>query len=299
MKKLEHEYKKRSVLSFFKCTVDACYDLIDHDGIEQGGYIAFLLMIGLFPFVIMLVGLIGIINHYVDEKLYNFFISMLTDSQWSSLIGALKPRIIEITNAPPQSLLTFAIISAVWSASSIFEGAKTILNRAYRVRAVKPYVLSRLFSILEFFVVILALGVFILIFTLIPQILDLVDQYITPISNLGNNFINKSIYYKSISQAAPQYIVGFVFLLYVHTALPNQRNGFMKVLPGIILTLVGWYVCSVALEYYIEFFSQINFIYGSIAGIIISLLYFYFCSIIFIYGAEFNYLYSKWLKAPN
>jgi membrane protein len=75
--------------------------------------------------------------------------------------------------------------------------------------------------------------------------------------------------------------------------VPSTKQNFKKTIPGAISATFLWFFATKLFAYYLNYFGQINLIYGSISNIIISLMYFYFVSFIFILGAEFNYHFAK------
>lgn len=259
-------------------------DMIDHDGIEHAGYLSFLFMLAIFPFIFFFTAIIGLLG---DEEISAFLINLITESAGSEFISALKPRIVEITSSPPQSFLTIALFGAVWTASSIFEALRTILNKANRVYSPPAYIWRRLLSIAEFFVAIIIL--FLIAFPL------LLINFIPSLSNMFIHVQNSPIFEQILDPFSDtlRFTLLMIFIFFVinslYTWLPNCKLSFFRTIPGTMTTLVGWYIASIGFKYYITQFPQVNIIYGSIAGIIIALLYFYICSIIFIVGAEFNH----------
>ncbi len=260
-------------------------DMIDHGGVEHAGYLSFLFMVAIFPFLFFFMALIGTIG---DEALSNKLVDIILASSWAGLIDALKPRIIELTKSPPQGLLTIAVISAIWTASSIFEGLRTILNRAYRVTSAPSYIWRRLLSIGEFFVTITIMVASVITLVLVPYLIELYQKVIS--SHLPDNL---SAFITPEAEQLRFIILTLLMLFMVafaYYSLPNKKQRFLQSLPGAFIVLVGWMVFTSLFKYYIKNFPQVNVIYGSIAGVIIALLYFYFCSMILIIGAEFNYL---------
>lgn len=262
-------------------------DMINHDGVEHAGYLAFLLMLTIFPFLVFITAILGFFG---SEQLGNLLINLIINSSWASFIDALKPRIIEITTAPPQSLLTIAIVSAIWTASSIFEGLRTILNRAYRVTQTPGYLLRRLLSIIEFMIAITIIISLMFILVILPSI----SGFVIDLFSIRNAAI---LSFLSVDSGNMRVIilVAFTYLLVavLYNKLPNRKGKFLHAFPGAAIVMVAWYLASALFKYYLGHFPQVNFIYGSIAGVIISLLYFYICGIIFIVGAEFNYHIEK------
>ncbi|WP_410528556.1 YihY/virulence factor BrkB family protein [Rickettsiales endosymbiont of Peranema trichophorum] len=271
------------------CVVRAIYDTIAHDGVEHAGYLAFLLMFTIFPFLVFFVAIVGAIG---DKQLANTLVSLILESSWATFIDALIPRILEITSSPPQSLLTLAIISAIWTASSLFEGIRTALNKAYRVRVAPGYLLRRLFSFIEFAGMVTIVVLLLLVLVVLPSIWN----YLYDLLSLGQKQYIGAVNVVSLMTSVAQtirYLVlivfGFIFVAGLYYFLPNRKQKLLYTLPGSLIVLSGWIISSVVFKVYLQLFHSISIIYGSIAGIIIALLYFYICSLIFIFGAELNY----------
>lgn len=274
---------KHKISKLFKCLYKGIYNTIYHEGIEHAGYMAFLLMLTIFPSLVFFVALVGFFG---KQDLSELLVNLILESSWANFIEALKPRIIEITSSPPQSLLTIAIISALWTASSIFEGLRTILNRAYKVTTTPTYLKRRLISFLEF-AILMALTIALLVALLI---IPLVWNYIYKFAHIYDNPLFHII--GKPTQSLRYFILilfGFMLVSGLYCYLPNTKIKFVRTFPGTIAVLIGWAASSALFRLYLSYFPSINIIYGSIAGIIISLLYFYICSLIFIFGAEFNY----------
>ncbi len=282
------------------CYKNAFIDTIKHDGIEHAGYISFLCMLSIFPFFIFFTAIIaGISSVYLEnnlnESLIGIFTSLLTHTQFAKFIIALQPRIIEITASPPQSFLGLAIISVIWTASSLLEGLRTILNRAYRVSKLPSYFFRRIMSILQFILITCIM----LAITILIKFAPLISNYMISLIEIFRIEISQYEYIKNILSIViivdrnisdfVSFMIMFLFLSYIYYLIPNKKQKFAHTFIGTFNTIILWWVSTNAFQYYIVVFPQINLVYGSIAGIIIALLYFYICSIIFIYGAELNY----------
>lgn len=280
----------RFVPKIVKILFKSIYDMVQHDGIEHAGYLSFLCMLTIFPFLVFFMALIGLFG---SAELATILIKIITQSSWAQFIDALKPRIIEITSSPPQSFLTIAIVSAIWTASSIFEGLRTILNRAYRVTNPPSYLLRRLVSIAEFLTAITIIVATLVVLLVLPYVSELIltslnitDQRITKLLDPDSDDWRMII------------LITFTFFMVsiIFYTIPNRNTRFLYTTPGAVLVVAGWALASIVFSYYITHFPQVNVIYGSIAGIIISLLYFYICSMILMVGAEFNYHLEKTYK---
>jgi membrane protein len=280
----------RSIAKILKMIFVSIYDMVNHDGIEHAGYLSFLSMLAIFPFIVFFVALVGLFG---GEPISELLLRIITESSWVRFLDALKPRIVEITSTPPQSFLTIAIVSVIWTASSIFEGLRTILNRSYRVTNPPSYLLRRLVSIVEFLTAISIVLTSLIVLLIFPYIYQaLIDSFDITDSRIIKLLAPDSDEWRLLILV----LFAFFMVSIVFYTIPNRKTKFLYTTPGAVLVVAAWTVASSGFSYYITNFPQVNLIYGSIAGVIISLLYFYICSIILIVGAEFNYHFEKTYK---
>lgn len=265
--------------NFFKALCRAVYDTINHSGVEYSGYLAFLLILSIFPAIFITSAIASCfvsifkLQPVTEEMLHLLYLNIP-----SNITQGLRPYIREIVSGPPQSLLTFAIGGAAWTASSTLEGARTILNKAYRVTTTPPYLLRRLISIVEFFIVTLGIAITVIFLTVAPSVITKLAGFI----KINDLFLLYTRYIFSIT-----ILILAVCILYI--IVPNLKQKFFTVLPGSILVVLLWVVSANIFSFYIKTVTSMNLIYGGLAGIIIALLFFYIISLCFILGAEFNY----------
>ncbi len=272
----------------FIALINSIYDMVAHDGIEYAGYLSFLIMLCFFPFLVFMTALLGAIG---SHDLFVALVDIIIESPWARFIDALKPRIVEITSSPPQRFLTIAVLGALWTASSIFEAIRMILNRAYRITTMPSYLLRRVVSILEFLIVISVTISMLLILVILPYLIGIMQSFATFLPDI----VLQLFLYPSgkIIRTIILVIFSFVVLVGIYSRVPSKKVPIRKAMPGAIFVICSWWAASAIFRYYIYNFPQVNLIYGSIAGVIIALLYFYICSIIFIIGGEFNNQYYK------
>ena len=257
---------------------------MNHDGIEHAGYLAFLGLLSLFPFLVLVVAIGGSIGENLAQiELFNWVMQRLPNH----VVQALQPRILEITSGPSQGLLTLAILGAIWTSSSGVEGMRTVLNRAYHVHTPPSYLWRRLLSIIQLivltFIIIIGMSLLVVwpVFWQYLQTAFSIHDVSRVFPNLG--FIS--------------YLVGVALLFFVvstlYYVLPNIKQTWFSVFPGAAVATIGWMVAAHLFSKYLSNFDQVNLIYGSLGGIIATLLFFYILGVIFIYGAEFSFLLKK------
>ncbi len=267
--------RKQLGKAFYK----AGYWTVYHDGIEHAGYLAFLGLLALFPFLVFFVALGGMLG---QSEVGEEFVKIVMSNVPQDFIAALQPRINEIVSGPPQGLFTLAILATIWTSSSAVEGTRTILNRAYRVKTPPAYIWRRLMSMGQFIVLTVAVfvGMFMLIIApvvwgAVQEKLKLPTDFIAPI--WGYFRVGLSVTILGVAIAGTYYI------------LPNIKQRLWAVVPGTIMVLIGWVLAGMLFAQYLHTFNQLNLVYGGLGGIIVALIFFYILSVVYIFGAEFNY----------
>ncbi len=261
-----------------RCFWQAVVDTVMHDGIEHAGYLAFLSMLSLFPFLVLLMTLAGILG---ELEIGQQFTAILLAHLPYDVAQALRPRIDEIVGGPPPGLLTVALLGAVWTASSAVEGLRTILNRAYRVSTPPSYPLRRLMSIVQLIVLLALVSLAMLAIVFVPLALAHLSVYVDI-----QHLVSEDADAWRLGISAAVLLLSAAGMYYV---LPNTRQKFRATLPGAVLVVLMWMGFAWLFSEYLQQFDQVNFLYGSLGSLIAALFFFYLMAMILIFGAEFNY----------
>lgn len=263
-------------------------DTIRQDGIEHAGYLAFLSILSLFPFLIFLVSILTFLG---DSEMGAKTIVFLLSSAPPDIAAALSPRVEEIVNGPPQSLLTIAVIGIIWTASSAVEGIRTILNRAYRVFSPPPYIWRRLLSIFQFFMITISITAAMILLVVFPALFKKIELILTTNFRVDYDWI----YLREITI----FLILFISTSLLYYIIPNAQQNFIHTIPGALICVILWFLILKLFSIYLEKFNQFNLLYGSLGGIIGALMFFYLTSLVFIMGAEFNYNFARMYKTKK
>ena len=276
------------IIDFIKLHVQAITNLINHDGVEHAGYMAFISLLSFFPFLVFLMavtGFIGKSEHGIE------IIHLIMNNMPEDLVRAIRPRVEEIISGPPSSLLTISILGVIWTSSSTLEGIRTILNKVYNISSPPAYILRRSLSILQFFII----TAFIIAAAFMLLFLPILYQDLSHLKYLKLMFENIEIL-APIWEGVRQIIfimTLFLVVLYLYYTIPNTKLSLRSLVPGASLVVLLWFVSGYMLSKYVYEFTQVNLVYGSLAGVITTLLFFYIIHLIFIYGAEINSILDK------
>ncbi|MFZ4541766.1 MAG: YihY/virulence factor BrkB family protein [Rickettsiales bacterium] len=261
-----------------------CYragdNLIDNYGMEMAGYLTFLALLALFPYLVLMVSALGLVGQGETGR---HLISLLLENLPQDAVATLRPRIEEITSGPPQSILTFSILGAIWTSSSAVEALRGMLNRANRVRKPPAYFKRRLTSIAQIVVLTTLILLVMLVFVFAPAVFNGFTYYTgITIPFALDQFM--SHYFKYVAV-----VVLFGVIATFYYVLPNIKQDFKCVMPGALLVVVLWIGSASLVSFYLNDLTNMTLIYGSLSGFIATLIFIYVMNVIFIYGAEFNH----------
>lgn len=159
-----------------------------------------------------------------------------------------------------------------------------MLNIAFRSDVTHHYVWRRFLSVVQFVLVSTAI-----------TILSLLATAISLAANLISNVVHVQLTMKSVHIG---FIVVATLLALAYRTLPTKKCGMSSILIGTLLVMCCWALGSWVFRLFLQKFSQLNIIYGSMGSIIISLMFFYLLAICFIFGAEFIHHIEQLRSSP-
>jgi membrane protein len=263
---------------WIKIPYEAAWRLVMKDeGLELSGYIAFTAFFSLFPFMIFLAALAGFLG---DRQTADEFIAAMFEFLPDDVAQTLAPAVREVIGSRRGGLLTVGILTTLWFASNGIEALRTALNRAYGVNEERAMWWLRLQSI----AFVIAGGLIIFFLSLAVLLGPLIWRVLGPAIDdvLGTELVFVSA----------RYLVA-IFLLWgalmlLHRWLPNTRQAYSRVLPGVCVSTVLWLIMASLFSWYIGNLADYSAFYGSLGGVAITLFFFYISAIIFLFGAEIN-----------
>lgn len=242
---------------------------------------AFFLMLSIVPFLMFTFAILSFFN--IPLNIYETYLKHAIPND---LNFGLK-TFIETAYHNSVGIAFTTIIAALWSAGkgiySVFEG----VNRIYKIRIKRFWIIKRVFAML---------------YTIIMFVIMLVSIAIL----MAGEFFDDAIkpYLKSLPNVVEilyslRYLVVFIFLLFMLSlALKLYLRGKVKdkrwakfrlQLPGIGLTALCWLGLSYGIRIYVKYFNGFS-IYGSLTTVAVVMIWFYFSMYILLYGIQFNYI---------
>ena len=262
-----------SLFQVMKTTVN---EFIEDELPTYASALAFQMFFSLFPFLLFLVALIGLLDM---QPLFDWLRQQAELVLPQSTVELVNP-IIDQLQTQKAGLLSFGILVALWTASSAVRSTMDAMNKAYGVKeGRKPWKRIPL-SLLYTLGIAAALLTAAALMVLGPQVMSWLAQQI------GIEQIVVTLWNWLRLPVA-------VFLLMVVVAVvyfvaPDVDQRFRFITPGSVLAVVVWISASVGFAYYAQNFANYNATYGSIGAIIVFLLYLHISCAVLLFGAELN-----------
>src|SRR5215210_7526913 len=246
------------------------------DMLVYAAALSYQLFFSLFPFVIFLLALLGMLN------LTSFFDWLVKQSPTvlpGQASGMVSSIVSQIRGQAASGALSLGAVLALWSASSAVRMAMHALNIAYDVedRAVwKKFPLSILYAALLAVLLIVAAAMMLIG----PQLATWIAQQV----GLGSVFATLWTWARiPVAVVLLMLVAALVYYLF-----PNARQPFRVVTPGAVLAVIVWVLASLGFSWYVSNFASYNATYGALAAVIVLLFYFFISAAILLFGAELN-----------
>jgi len=251
--------------------------LLAHDGFELAGHLAFTGLLALFPFLVFLAALGGLIG---GSDIIRTLLDFLFRFAPVDVAQTLSTPIVDVLSHRPKGFLTLGLLFAIWAASSGVDALRITLNRAYGFVEYRSIVRLKLQSILAVLIgggFVFVVAVFVVVGPLLWEVL----RWIFPMSMDDERLWIFSRYALGILM-----ITGLTAVL--HRFLPVHAPKWREIFPGAIVTSLLLLVLAGLFADYLTGIASYGSTFGTLAGVVVTLLFFHLTALIFIFGAELN-----------
>src|SRR5215203_1627740 len=266
---------------YVKGIIYRLYDVFwAEDVLSRSAQVAFYLSFALFPLLLFLVNLFGLILGQAEglqQELYSYLRQIMPYSAYI----LVQKTILEVTENSSGSKLTFGFLIALWSASAGIDGLRVALNHVYRLKETRPWWLTKLeslfFTLILIFLIGFVLGIVFYGWKFLSLLLKLI------------NFPIESFIVLQIIQWISFIIVLFLIFGLLYRYLPNQKDARCNwVSPGSITAIVLWVLVTNGFRLYLNYFNNYDKTYGSLGAVIILMLWLYLTALVILIGGSLN-----------
>lgn len=236
---------------------------------------SFFIILSIFPFVLLLLNLIGLTT--IDKP---FIINSINTYVPDSVKPLLIQMINELYTHVSGTIISITAVGAIWSASKGFLSVMFGIYNIYKVHQNRNYFVARFISMLYTVIFLIAMIITMILLVFGNRLFKLGISLIPALKDI------------SILTLVMRYLIVFLVLTMFFVIIFRLANfkctTFSKVLPGAIFSSLGWISFSYVFSIYVDNFSNMTYMYGSLTAVIILMLWTYFCIYIFFIGAEIN-----------
>ena len=254
------------------------------DGFINAGNLAYLSLLTLFPFFIVLAAVAGTLGRTDDGKRAVSGFMRLLPPDVATLVA--KP-IADVTAAPATTgLLTLGILVTLWTVTNFTETIRAIIRNAYGTKAVVPVWQYRIASMLFVFgaaiLMLLALAAQVVLTGAETFVAELMPRTDALLAGLG------------FGQLVPAAALFAALYAIFYALTPKRFRGHgHRIWPGALVTTTTWIGTTMGMPWALGLFGGYSLTYGSLAGVIVALLFFYIIGIGLVAGAHLNAALAK------
>jgi len=252
----------------------------DDDILGNAAQVAFYFSFALFPLLLFLMSLLGIILSD-KEQLQTELFTILSQVMPQSAFDLVRETLDEVTEKSSGTKLTLGILVTLWSASAGVDTMRGTLNQVYNLKETRSFVKAKLTSLaltLALGVLILAaLGAIVYGSQLLGQILPIDSPYVLEILE----------WLAIIALLLTAFAVLYNFA-------PNHSAFQWKWLsPGAIAGVVLWLILTGGFRIYLRYFDSYAATYGSLGAMIILLLWLHLTALVILIGGAINAIFDE------
>lgn len=254
--------------------------IIDEDFPNAAAEMAFMMSIGIFPFMLFLMAIFG----WLGKKFFmTKLVTALATFAPNEVIVLIKTVLSQVVLFQQGEIIAvIGFLVTLFLASNAIAAVIKGLNRANKVRENRTFLNVRLLSILMVFVhaFFLFISINLIIFGKIIVTFLLNYELISPVTQ----------HILLIGRWPLAFVMLFILAMIDYYVLPAQDYSVARksVLPGTLFFCIFWLLGSWGFSLYINELGTYNKVYGTIGAFAILMAWLYYSSLILLVGGEIN-----------
>jgi len=234
----------------------------------------------LFALVPLLIFLSAMLGYLPIPNLFGQLLGILSVLVPPDAMQMVQHILASILQSRRGGLLSFGLLSYLWTASGGFAASIDALNVAYDVKTMRSWWRDRLQALL-LTVTTGLLGLFGLILLIAgPKFGHFVTSFF-PVPHV-------------FAEIWPPIRLATIFVCVVlaievqYYLAPNRKQRFRDTFVGAVVAVAGIFLSSASLSYYFGHFANYDKTYGSMGAVVVLMLWFYVVALLVLVGAELN-----------
>jgi len=260
---------------------DAGKQFADDQLTDRAAALTYYGILALFPGLIVLVALLGLIGHYPETT--NALLEIVDKVSPGTTADTFREPLDEIVKAKggAGALFGIGLVVAIWSASGYVGAFMRASNIIWETPEGRPFAKRRPLQV----------GVtllLIVLFALVALSLVLTGPIVQAVGDaIGVGSTALTIWEIAKWPVLLAVLIFMVALIY-YTAPNVKVPGFKWITAGSVIAVVGWIVASAAFAFYVANFGAYDKTYGSLGAVVTLLIWVWISNLALLFGMELN-----------
>ena len=237
--------------------------------------LAFYLLFAIFPILIFISALVGILHADIEEAL-----SRLVDFLPKSVMMIMRRYLTFVSANPGPRLLTFGLVFSVYFPTRAANALMGSVRKAYRLGPPPAARFQFLKTLL--YAVLLTVGI-----VLTVTLMTVSNRILSwAVENLGLPAYAADLWGDLRFPVIA--LIGFFALFALYALAQDGPIPPRDIWPGTLAALFGWLIVSWLYTFYVNNIARYSLLYGSLGTMMVLLLWLNLSAMVLILGAEFN-----------
>ena len=268
-RKKEHRSRPLAMLS------ELIYRYHRHDVAQQSAALAYYLLFTLFPMLIFVSSLLGLLQIQEADAL-----ELLSTVLPDAVVDLCATYLGYVSQTATATMFWFSLVFSIYFPMRAANCLMRSVRRAYGLKRPTSLVRHYLRVLLFTAVLILVVVASLLLMTFGQRLL----LYLAGRFLFMTGIIHLWHYLRFFLLA----LLLFATLGMLYALAQDERQEAGAILPGAVCALVGWMVVSVGFSFYVENFAHYSVIYGTLGAVIVLMIWLFLSSVTLIMGSEYN-----------
>ena len=248
----------------------------DDNGFFLSSGVAFNILISLFPFIMLLLALVGTYL-YKDQEVFNHIRAYFRDVAPTvdpKIMGDLmdliqKPRIVGI----------LGFVGLLWTSTWVFSSLRIALNIVFRAKKSQGMMQGIIVDLL----MIVLVGILLLVSMILSPVVIFLQGYQGRIPLAIGPTIQWILKYLL------PFILTYCMLSLIYRIIPHSKVHIKSALLAALFTSLLWELAKHLFAWYVVHLARYSILYGSLSTLVIFVFWVYYSSTILVVGGEFAY----------
>ena len=264
------------------CIIRLIHSVIDNDFFGMAAEMGFMLVIGIFPFMLFLMSIFGWMGNKSLMEPVLLFLAKFMPEQAMNLIMTVLSEVMIFSQGGIMAIIVF--VATTFLSMNAMAVVLKGLNRAYKVKETRNLIYTRILSLMMILVdvMVLFLSINLIIFgKIIIGFLynhGYISETVALVIMIGRWLI----------AFAALFLMAFLSYYILPDLKGNESFKRKSAIPGSFFFVIFWLVASWGFSIYVNNLRTYNMVYGTIGAFAVLMIWLYYTSILILIGGELN-----------